>query len=77
MLTEDMIFDEENARPLTKAEIAERVAAIKEITASIRKAAKESPLPEDFIDYCKGRKFMAPVDRASAIKNPRRRAAGY
>jgi hypothetical protein len=60
MLTESMCIDVKNARPLTKEEIADRVAFFKRSTAAIRKAASESPLPDDFIDYCKGRKFMPP-----------------
>jgi hypothetical protein len=41
----------------TQEEVAERVADIKRIHAEIHKAEMEDPLPDDFIDYCKGRKF--------------------
>jgi hypothetical protein len=58
MLTESMCIDVKNARPLTKAEIADRVAFTKRLSEALWKAADESPLPDDFLDYCKGRKFM-------------------
>jgi hypothetical protein len=40
----------------TKEEVAERVADIRRIHEEIRKAELEDPLPDDFIDYVKGRK---------------------
>jgi hypothetical protein len=41
----------------TQEEHDERVADIRRIHAEIRQAALEDPLPEDFIEYVKGRKF--------------------
>jgi hypothetical protein len=51
-----------DVRPLTKEEIADRVAFTKRLTASFRKLQKEYPLPDDFLDYCKGRKVIAPEE---------------
>jgi hypothetical protein len=48
-----------DVRPLTDEEAAEQVAFFDRITAAIWKSEDEDPLPEDFIDYCKGRKVMA------------------
>jgi hypothetical protein len=42
----------------TQEEIAERVAWRKRWNEELAKANEESPLPDDFIDYCKGRKFF-------------------
>jgi hypothetical protein len=47
----------------TPEEIAERVAALRKIAARIDKHNKESPVPDDFIDYCKGRKWIGAVSR--------------
>jgi hypothetical protein len=44
-------------REITQKEIDERLADIRRIHAEISKAEQEDPLPDDFIDYCKGRKF--------------------
>ncbi|MDR3302298.1 MAG: hypothetical protein LBT01_07210 [Spirochaetaceae bacterium] len=41
----------------TPEETAERVADIRRIHAEIHQAELEDPLPDDFIEYCKGRKF--------------------
>jgi hypothetical protein len=45
----------------TQEERAERVADIKRIGEEIHQAALEDPLPDDFIDYVKGRKFRQAV----------------
>jgi hypothetical protein len=44
-------------RKITQEEIDERLADIRRIHAEIHQAELEDPLPDDFIDYVKGRKF--------------------
>jgi hypothetical protein len=44
-------------REITQEEIDERVAWHKRWCKKVDKHNAESPLPDDFIDYCKGRKF--------------------
>jgi hypothetical protein len=46
---------------LTQEEIAERVAWHKRWCEKLDKHNEESPLPDDFIDYVKGRKFRQAV----------------
>jgi hypothetical protein len=41
----------------TQEEHDERVADMRRIGEEIRQAALEDPLPDDFIEYVKGRKF--------------------
>jgi hypothetical protein len=41
----------------TREENDERVADFRRICAEIHKAEMEDPLPDDFIEYVKGRKF--------------------
>jgi hypothetical protein len=48
-------------RVITREEIDERLADIKRIHAELRKADLEDPLPDDFIEYVKGRKFRQAV----------------
>jgi len=56
-LTPDMIADDKwRERKRTPEEIAERVARINALFEEIRKHEAEDPLPDDFIEYCKGRK---------------------
>jgi hypothetical protein len=45
----------------TQEEVDERVADFRRICADLDKANAESPLPDDFIDYVKGRKFHQTV----------------
>jgi hypothetical protein len=44
-------------KPLTKEEIAARVAWYKDWSDRLDKINEESPLPDDFEEYCKGRKW--------------------
>jgi hypothetical protein len=44
-------------REITQEEINERLADIRRIGEEIHKAELEDPLPDDFIEYVKGRKF--------------------
>jgi hypothetical protein len=44
-------------REITQEEINERVAWRKQWCEDLDKANAESPLPDDFIEYVKGRKF--------------------
>jgi hypothetical protein len=48
-------------REITQEEIDKRVAHFDWVCAELDKANAESPLPDDFIDYCKGRKFFRQV----------------
>jgi hypothetical protein len=50
-------MEEDLKREITQEEVDERLADIKRIHAELRKANEESPLPDDFIEYVKGRKF--------------------
>jgi hypothetical protein len=45
----------------TQEEVDERVAWFKQWDEELRKANEESPLPDDFIEYVKGRKFRQAV----------------
>jgi hypothetical protein len=42
----------------TQEEHDERVADFRRISAEIHQAALEDPLPDDIMDYVKGRKFF-------------------
>jgi hypothetical protein len=42
----------------TQEETDARVAHFRWVCAELDKANAESPLPDDFIDYCKGRKVL-------------------
>jgi hypothetical protein len=56
-LTPDMIWDgKPRERERTPEEIAERVVRHNALFEEIRKHEAEDPLPDDFIEYCKGRK---------------------
>jgi hypothetical protein len=56
-LTPDMIWDgKARERKRTPEEIAERVARLDDWFEEMRKLEAEDPLPDDFIEYCKGRK---------------------
>jgi hypothetical protein len=58
-LTPNMTWDgKKNKRERTSEEIVERVAWLHDFSQRMRQAEKEDPLPDDFIDYCKGRKFQ-------------------
>jgi hypothetical protein len=48
-------------REITQEEIDERVAWNKQWSEKLHQANLESPLPDDFIDYVKGRKFRPVV----------------
>jgi hypothetical protein len=48
-------------REITQVEINARVARRKQWCKDLDKANAKSPLPDDFIDYCKGRKFRQAV----------------
>jgi hypothetical protein len=48
---------EDLKREITQEEIDERVAWNKRWSEELHQANLESPLPDDFIDYVKGRKF--------------------
>jgi hypothetical protein len=54
-LTPDMIWDGK-PRKRTPEEIAERIARNNAWFEEMRKLEAEDPLPDDFIEYCKGRK---------------------
>jgi hypothetical protein len=54
-------FEAYMSHEFTPDEIAERVAWFKQWDEELRQANEESPLPDDFIDYCKGRKFRQAV----------------
>jgi hypothetical protein len=45
-------------REITQEEIDERMAWMKEWDEELRKANEESPLPDDFMEYVKGRKTL-------------------
>jgi hypothetical protein len=56
-LTPDMIADEKTReRKLTPEEIAADIAWLHDWFEQVRKHEEEDPLPDDFIEYCKGRK---------------------
>jgi hypothetical protein len=58
-LTPDMIADDkwrERMRMRTPEEIAADAARGRALFEEIRKHEAEDPLPDDFIEYCKGRK---------------------
>jgi hypothetical protein len=42
----------------TKEEAAERLAGFRRLCEEIHKAEMEDPLPDDFIEYVKGRKTL-------------------
>jgi hypothetical protein len=51
-------------REITQEEADERLAGFRRLCDEIHKAEMEDPLPDDFIEYVKGRKFRqmaAPV----------------
>jgi hypothetical protein len=50
-------------RKQTPEEIAKRVAALRKVAAQIAEDEKTDPLPDDFIDYCKGRKWIGAVQK--------------
>jgi hypothetical protein len=51
-------FEAYMKREITQEEIDERVAWYRKWCEELDKANAESPLPDDFIDYCKGRKTL-------------------
>jgi hypothetical protein len=56
-LTPDMIWDEKAPeREETPEEIAAWITRNNALFEEIRKLEAEDPLPDDFIEYCKGRK---------------------
>jgi hypothetical protein len=55
-LTPDMIADGKPQRKETPEEIAAWIAWNNDWFERMRQAEKEDPLPDDFIEYCKGRK---------------------
>jgi hypothetical protein len=54
-------FWDGKAKKRTPEEIAERVAWFNRLSDEIAELQKTDPLPEDFIDYCKGRKWIGAV----------------
>jgi hypothetical protein len=57
MLTPSMTWDgKKDERERTPQEIAKRVAWLHDWFERVRKHEAEDPLPDDFIEYCKGRK---------------------
>jgi hypothetical protein len=54
-------LDEYLKREITQEEADERVAWFRRHCKLIAKHNKECPLPDDFIDYCKGRKWIGAV----------------
>jgi hypothetical protein len=55
-LTPDMIWDGKPRRKETPEEIAAWIARLNARAERLRKLEEEDPLPEDFLEYCKGRK---------------------
>jgi hypothetical protein len=55
-LTPDMIWDGTTDRKETPEEIAAWIARNDARAERLRKLEEEDPLPDDFIEYCKGRK---------------------
>jgi hypothetical protein len=56
-LTPDMIADDKwRERKQTPEEIAADIAWNNDFFERMRKLEAEDPLPDDFIEYCKGRK---------------------
>jgi hypothetical protein len=58
-MTKTMIYD--SAKTPSKEEIAERVAFLDRFFDEIHEINKTDPLPEDFLEYAKGRKFPTPA----------------
>ncbi|MDR3312013.1 MAG: hypothetical protein LBS64_02645 [Spirochaetaceae bacterium] len=54
----DAEFEVYRNRVITQQEHDEIMADIRRIGEEIHQVALEDPLPDDFIDYCKGRKFF-------------------
>ncbi|MDR3284137.1 MAG: hypothetical protein LBS97_03035 [Treponema sp.] len=50
--------EEDLKRVITQEEINERVADFRRISAEIHQDELENPLPDDFIEYVKGRKTL-------------------
>jgi hypothetical protein len=50
--------EEHMKRVVTQEEHDAKMAHFRWVCEEIDKANAESPLPDDFIDYCKGRKFF-------------------
>jgi hypothetical protein len=56
-LTPDMIMDDQRRnRKQTPEEIAVDIAWLEDWFEQVRQDEAENPLPDDFIEYCKGRK---------------------
>jgi hypothetical protein len=55
-LTPDMIWDGTPRRKKTPEELAAWIARNNDRAERLRKLDAEDPLPDDFIEYCKGRK---------------------
>jgi hypothetical protein len=56
-LTPSMTWDGKTRdRERTPEEIAERLAWLEDFHQRMRQHEAEDPLPDDFIEYCKGRK---------------------
>jgi hypothetical protein len=65
----DAEFEAYRNRVITQQEHDEIMADIRRIHEEIRLANLEDPLPDDFIDYCKGRKtLLTEADLTSVIK---------
>jgi hypothetical protein len=55
---------EDLKHPFTEAEIKARVAWYEDWSNRLEQANAESPMPDDILDYCEGRKFK-PLSAAS------------
>jgi hypothetical protein len=54
-------FEVWRKREITQEEVDERRARLQKLSEELHQANLESPLPDDFIDYVKGRKFRQAV----------------
>jgi hypothetical protein len=54
--------EEDLKREITQEEADERLAHFRWVCEEIHKAEMEDPLPDDFIEYVKGRKTMLTAD---------------
>jgi hypothetical protein len=58
----------------TEEEVKERVAWFQDLSRRFDKANQESPMPDDILDYCEGRKFRPmTLEQLAAVKDKLRR----
>jgi hypothetical protein len=62
IMVKSVDVEEDLKRKLTREEIDEAVADLRRINAEFDKANLEYPLPDDFIEYVKGRKTLLTAD---------------